>query len=471
MVFCALLMTTLLGLAGLVLDGGMMLSWRRRAQSAADAAALAAIIDVFQGRLREDAVLTAIDYVHVRHQLPGATVEVNCPPTMGDYSTDMVGDDLYLEVIVTLDIDTFLIQILDGIDNKQKVVARAVAGMEPRGSGVGAIALDPRAIPGLAVDGGASLSVDNAVIINSRGSGYGAHGEYIDYGYKTYAATASNNSFFEAGYIQVHGGVDDPVNYRNIDPLKSSPLFTGASISPDPLASLPIPGTIPGDGADFTLWGVVSAGNGDVEILQPGIYENITINNGADVTFLPGIYILSPTLPNQGLAINGDPTIVAEGVMFYVTGSNYMVDGYAPGFNDLWDGALELNPNTGSLPATGPNEGSNVDFATVKINIGGGNVSFTPYDDPINPNHPFNGILFYQRRRSESAISLESTPEDNTRIDGLIYAKWGSLNLAGGGRYDGQFVVGSISIAGHSSISISGAGDKTGFAYKVFLIE
>src|SRR5262249_34738125 len=56
--------------------------------------------------------------------------------------------------------------------------------------------------------------------------------------------------------------------------------------------------------------------------LNPGIYSDIQINAGANVTFNPGIYVLRPTGNNQGLGINSG-TVTGNGVMFYITGSDY----------------------------------------------------------------------------------------------------------------------------------------------------
>ena len=65
----------------------------------------------------------------------------------------------------------------------------------------------------------------------------------------------------------------------------------------------------------------------EVRTFSPGVYEDIFISGGAVVEFQPGIYIFAPTKPQQGLRINGDPTVTGLEVMFYFTGTNYLDGG------------------------------------------------------------------------------------------------------------------------------------------------
>ena len=142
MVFCAIILTVLLGMAGLAIDGGLMLMWRRTAQNAADAAVLAAIVERFHGSPYEVAAAAADEYVHVKYSLPDADVTLNEPPSSGPYASNTGANAVFLECLVQFEVDTFLIHILDGTASKYTVGARAVAGMEPRGSGIGAMALE-----------------------------------------------------------------------------------------------------------------------------------------------------------------------------------------------------------------------------------------------------------------------------------------------------------------------------------------
>ena len=286
---------------GLVIDTGLLLAGHRQAQNVADAAALAAALGKFRGASDASATVTANKFVQDYNGLSGSPTlvlnggnanAVNIPPIQGPHA----GNSQYVEVILTVPVQTLFIQVL-GINPNQTAVGRAVAGYEPVGSGEGAIVLDPRGSvnqPGLSVQGGAILKVNGTVVINSPKAGYDQYGAWVDWGYQQYAVTTGSGSTIQAQYIQVRGGVDIPANYQNIDPNGDNPLFCRAGVAPDPLSALPIP-VVTG-----TAQAPVSV-NGGTKVFSPGIYQDIFISNNSTVTFNPGIYIMSHTQNNQGL--------------------------------------------------------------------------------------------------------------------------------------------------------------------------
>ena len=169
LVWCALLLVVLIGMVGLVIDGALMMAAHRQAQNAADAAALAAAMDLMLGRSLADATASATTYVTDpnHNNLPSATVVVNTPPTQGAYA----GASDYVEAIVTYPIPTFFIHVLPGIEQGQTVGGRAVAGSELVAAGDGVMVLDPNTWPGLDVSGGGAIKVVGRVIVNSEGGG------------------------------------------------------------------------------------------------------------------------------------------------------------------------------------------------------------------------------------------------------------------------------------------------------------
>ena len=72
----------------------------------------------------------------------------------------------------------------------------------------------------------------------------------------------------------------------------SNPLHAGGVSSPDPLVNLAVPSAA--TGVDLTPRGGVSL-TGGTTTLQPGVYDYISISNTANVTFAPGVYILTPS--------------------------------------------------------------------------------------------------------------------------------------------------------------------------------
>src|SRR5437870_5134098 len=63
LIWCALVMASLLGMIGLVIDAGMCMASQRQAQNAADAGALAAAMDKLLGKSNAQATASAVTFV------------------------------------------------------------------------------------------------------------------------------------------------------------------------------------------------------------------------------------------------------------------------------------------------------------------------------------------------------------------------------------------------------------------------
>src|SRR5687768_13779480 len=81
LVMFALLLPILLGMVGLVIDGGRLMAAHRQAHNGADAAALAGALERLRGRSVAAARTTATRYATTYNGLDGATVTVNIPPS------------------------------------------------------------------------------------------------------------------------------------------------------------------------------------------------------------------------------------------------------------------------------------------------------------------------------------------------------------------------------------------------------
>jgi len=470
-----MLLFVLVGLVGLLVDGGFLMTSFRQAQNAADAAALATATELFRGESLAVAEAAAVDYVRVHNGLAGAEVVINNPPLEGPYANVDTKAN-YAEVIVTHQIQTFFIHVLPGIERNQTVRARAVAGFEGLDINEAVIILDPRARPGLLVDYWSKLSVDGAVIDNSRGSGYDQYDQWLDTGYEEYAGELTYDSTLRARHVQFVGGVNDVDSIENFVDGGPNPLYAGADISPDPLADLPIPK--PGNGADLTLRGkvVVEERWDDPEptYLNPGIYEDILIKFRARAVLNPGIYILSPKEDDQGFRVEEESTVSGEGVMFYVTGSNYLDNG--AGHYDTLDGPVELDYGTDSLPPAPDSDLNSVKFAKIDINAIDATITLTGLRDS---NSPFDNMLIFQRRRNQNPVKLWEDPYSRVRLEGTIYAKWAQFFLDGGGWYlqrsiiplDAQFCVGSMHLCQKADIKLAAPDKSFDLVSQVFLVE
>ncbi len=423
LIWCAFLLPVLVAMLGLVIDGGLMMATYREGQNAADAAALAAAMDLMIGR-QASAQATGQAFVTdaAHNNLPDATVSVNIPPSQGPYA----GLPHYAEAVVTVPITTHFIQVIPGFNRNRNVTARAIAGFEPIAIDEGVMSLNHTGTT-LTTTGNAQLKVNGSIIVNSISSNAVKIGKYPILA--TDAELASHNG--------------DPSDFRNYDPSNpTNPLHTDAMPSLDRFAGLPTPtlanGVNPAQNPSHP--------NG---AYQPGVYtQDIKITG--DATFSPGIYVMK----GASLSIEGNGTVTGYGVMFYFTGSNYTTAG-TPDSSDPID-PLNLSPPTNS----------GTSFGTVDI-AGTGRVTLTPLADA---NSPFDGMLFYYRRANTSEMSITGNSDQN-QLTGTIYDKYGSLKLAGQGVYDAQFVVGSVTMSGNGDITINNTGQNTGKAPQVFLVE
>jgi Flp pilus assembly protein TadG len=503
-----LLLTALLGMTGLVVDGGLMMQARRQAQNAADAAAMAAAFELKRGNTVANAQSTATTFVQTYNLLTSASVTTNIPPSTGAHSTGTNAGH-YAEVIVSYTPSTYFMGVL-GITSTT-VKTRAVAGYEPLANGEGAIVLDPTAQPGLTIQGGAGLIVNGSVVVNSEGPGLDQYGNNVNpFNISGQPAiTSGNNATIKLQYLQVDGGVDS-TTLAIVQPYSTggpNPLFAGqGTVEPDPLASIPAPQNSNTPSIPATAWTTVNPNPttsggvttypsgvytnsitlnaGVTAVFNPGVYADIKITNTANATFNPGVYIMAPTNNNQGLSITGSGTVTGgtatNGVMFYFTSSDYY-NSTTPSSSGAYDAADSVMrqttpsstnaPSTSNLPTVGGVvESSSLNWASLTINASGP-VNLYPLVDTNSPAN-FNGILFYQRPRNTSAASIQGGGStNNVNLAGTIYARWAQFKMAGGGLYNAQFVVGSFNLSGQATLTINGNGKNRGLANEVFLVE
>jgi hypothetical protein len=500
-----LLLPALLGIAGLAIDGGLLTAGQRQAQNAADAAALAAAMDLLRGQSTNTAKSTATTFAQTYNGLSSATVQVNVPPTQGNYQ----GNAQFAEVIVTNPVSVFLMPAL-GVKSTQNIPARAVAGYIAVAAGEGCAVLNPSPPNGhgLEVSGtGSVLTVNGLVTVNAESSGYDQNGNPVNIGAsKNYAVSVNGGAVLKATDLEVVGGADPPqpdsTRYQNYDPKGSYPLHAGVTPEPDPLITLPTPTTsngvptVPNTYYDynkntntfFTTTGPkkITISSGTVTV-PAGIYDTITVNGSANVTFSQGFngnisinggnnIVLNPGIfPTLGIAnanqvtlnagiyvltgggttalsITGSVPVTGNGVMFYNTASTYTP---ATGAPDNTDGST--TPPT----ASPPNQYGG------GVNLSGSNITMTPLQ---NTGGPFDGMVFYSRRWNQSSFSTQGTAGGNN-LSGTLYGKWMSFSVTGQGTYAGQFIVGSMKVSGGGNVTINFTGKKIGKANQVFLVE
>jgi hypothetical protein len=439
------LLPPLLGIISLVIDAGTMLAVHRQAQSAADAAALAAAQDLLAksaGTMSASALSTVGSFSN----LATALVQVNCPPTQGNFA----GNSQYVEVVVTILVDTYFIQALNG-ESTQLVSARAVAGVESVAPHELITCLAPYAAPGLTIDGMA-LSVNGPVAVNSQGAGLDQNYASINYGLTPPAVSLPNGATLCSTNLRVVGGVDSPSSITAMS-SQAAPLNAGLLPRSDPFLNLATP---------TVATGVVATSNGDVVetlgadniTLSPGIYNSLTITGmgPGTLTFLPGVYVFQGgNGAGNALAINTAGAIVANGVLFYNTGTSY-------------------NPTTGTPDQHDGNAlGSEAGTQFGSVQIQAGSLIFTGLADASSP---FNGMAYYQRRWNVQPVSVSSGTASSS-VAGTIYARWAGASLTISGSWQGQIAAGSVKIncaTSNKSVTIS-KGTVYAKSPQVFLVE
>jgi Flp pilus assembly protein TadG len=443
LVITAIVMLALVGLLGLVIDGGQLMTAHRKTQNAADAAATAAAMDIQSGSSNAVATATATTFVQQYNGLPTATVTVNFGPVSGPHA----GDSNYVEVIVSHSVAVRFIQVM-GVATSQTVRARAVAGREGTSTGAGVMMLDPDARPGFDASGSAIMRVNGTVVINSNGGGLTETGQPINNGNSGSALLLTGNAKLYARDVQSVGGLiktgsASVENYVSSNP--ANPLHTGRPITADPFLNLPVPTTA--NGASATVYPAVNLNGVHTATLSPGVYPSIKVTASAKATLNPGVYIIR----GGGLSVSGDATISGTGVLIYNTGSDYNVNTGLPDSGDL----------SQSPPASG-----GATFGAVKL-FEGGKIDFTGINNSASP---FNGMVYYQRRLNTSEIDF-SGYSPLTPFKGTVYAKWANLKITGSRDLKAQFVVRSVRIDGGTSITVDTAGQSLAKVYQVFLVE
>lgn len=458
----ALLLPCFLGLFALTVDAGRALETHRRIQSAADVAALGIVHRLARGYTRTEALThaqTLRQSIAPMSQtliwgtgVAGTFDVVNNPPSSGPHA----GNAAFYEVIVTSQVPGLFSGAL-GWAESSRVVARAVAGLETDLPPEGLAALNPCAVPGLSLGGNSAIRVEGSVVINSGGAGQDQNGFNVNLGMSQYAVDVGNNSTVTADLMMVRGGVNSS---RNILPLTTgAPQPLQANIRQpwvDPYASLPIPK--PSNTPSITNWTTKQSAdvkNKDNVTLNPGIYSDISVATGGTLKLNPGVYVISPTKSGDGLNIANGGTLTANGVMLYLTRSNYL--DRSPGYWDTLDGAVNslVTTPTGTncaLPAAPDGSSSSLPYASLEMDVNQGFVTMSGLNDPSSP---FNKFVIFQRRRSTNTLELD-IKAGASNIKGLIYAKWAEMELGNNAdlTMEAQLIVGSLKLGGGAKLNL-----------------
>jgi Flp pilus assembly protein TadG len=295
----ALCLTILAGVLAVVLDGGVLLAERRRAQATADAAALAAVADLFANYRSNSGIDPAPSYPAKASVIATANAngydDTNSAIKLAMYPSNYLegpnaGTQVppgYAEVIVTYNQARFFSSLWD--TNTILVSARAVARGQWVPASPGVLILNPTASASLDATGNGNITVKNAPII-------------VD--------SSSSSAIVTAGANAV---VTDATPGQPIL-VTGNPGYSGGGISPtptpsqprtaDPLRFLPQP-TQPANAPSPTT-------TGGVTTYYPGYYPNGLPLTGGDNVLQQGTYYMNGTFK-----VSGNASLSGSGVLIY----------------------------------------------------------------------------------------------------------------------------------------------------------
>ena len=405
LVITALCMVVLLGFVGFAIDVGHLRLVKSQMQSAADAAALAAGLEirVCSATPGCDAMQSAVKTAMSENGFSGAAFLSNCSGSPGTGVTVMLNDPpcsnaadpnngstKYVEAVVTQNVTTTFASLF-GFNNI-KVSARAEA---KRGVGPCIYALDPHASGAITITAGIGLQSTCGVVDESDSS----------------SALFCTVGFGAAPRIAITGGVGGLLG-----PLlcgSTPPPVTQVPVPavPDPLAYLPAPphasDACPAASASGTNYsGSKTAINitaasilltGNTYTFNPGVYcggINITAAVLLNITFNPGVYILrdGPGLAGltQGgfnLTLSALSNITGNGILFYNEGSTTNAGASVGGFSLTAPAAVGLSNVSLSAATSGE----------------------------------YGGVLFFQAHGISTSGTFLANVLQGSRIEGAVY--------------------------------------------------
>jgi hypothetical protein len=373
-----LIAITLLGMlmmVGLAIDAGQVYSARRAMQEAADAAAYAGSVTLYEGGSQAQAFAAATADATTNgftDGVAGTTITVQ-QPTTAPYNTSA-----FIEVTIARNVTTSLVPAEAAIT---KVTVHAISGAESLNNQYGIIALDTSAT-NHAFDGGtANITMSGGIMVNSSAS-TAANGSGGTWSINC-ASTAPCNVDVVGGTSGTFPGAQPgaPHYYNGVR--------TGQPAIADPFAGYPKPSTT---GLSTNPAGFGPGGN----TLGQGVYTGTLSGK----KLCHGIYIL------KGGGMGGD-----------IGRDTTSTD---PATGQVCDGRTMIFNTMSNYPASGG--------TCTGVSVTGNH----EIDGLTPPNSgTYNGLLFYQDPACTAAMSFGSSAFE-FQVSGTIYLPTAAFTISGG---------------------------------------
>jgi hypothetical protein len=309
-VLFAIMMLALLFAIGLAIDAGQLYASKRAQQEAADAAAFAAAVVLYQQGTGSEAISAARTDALTNGFSSGpvcllttagpctdpatqTTVTVYWPPITGTY----LGNIKHVEVEITRQVKTSLVPAEAAFN---PVRARGVAGSEPLNNGYAIMALDRGSTCGAfnAAPNGDLHLTGGGILVNSTCSNAANNDQN----------TASRFTIQSPYPLDVNGNATGHWNDIGI------PVNPGHNQVADPFAGFPKPST-----AGLPTCNSLAACQDGTGRQNPGVYSvNLGGTGNTNLDLNPGVYIL-----RAGMDTGGNADVTGAGVFIYNTYSTY----------------------------------------------------------------------------------------------------------------------------------------------------
>ena len=303
LIIFALAAIGIFGIVALAIDGSVKFSDRRHAQNAADTAALAGALAKGQGDTNWD--LVALDRAADNgydDNLVSNNVEVYSPPISGYYA----GDDLYVQVIITSNVNTYFARVL-GIAQTHNVVEAVALTKEggPLFNGASVVSLNPN--PSC---GSGSVNVGGNGTINLSGGGIFVNSS-ASCGYSQTSCTVTLNIG--------SGGISSAGSPIDIHGCSGSGLTTNTS---ETQVEIPDEVYMPDEPAECSQTAATPTPlGGDKWLIHPGYYTDFPqaglIGNNKEIYLEAGVYCVDSDLHWSGATF--DYLDGTSGITIYIT--------------------------------------------------------------------------------------------------------------------------------------------------------
>ncbi|PWB70146.1 MAG: hypothetical protein C3F07_17615 [Anaerolineales bacterium] len=301
LIIIAIALIGLLGITGLVIDGGNVFLDRRRAQNAADSAALAAALARIRGGGNyTNAALESAAQNGYNNDGVTNTVSVRIPPTSGPHA----GDIEYIQVIIVSHVKTYISSVIgrnEFINEVQAVARTKPSETKQLLNGMALVSLVPDSNCGnnkaFWLHGNAALEITGG-------------GVFVNSGNQNCALTQNGN-----GSLRVNGG--QSINVVGGATLEKPQLLTpSVTIGVTP-SNYPPAFFLP----NVDCEGEPAEVSADGTTMSPGEWDEPFPPEGV-TTLEPGVYCLG-----DGMKVTG--ALAGNGVLFFVKDGNVEITGGA----------------------------------------------------------------------------------------------------------------------------------------------